>query len=375
MEMVTQPNYEVELFWDLDMDVHRTSKVVTGLVELARQQKILLEPRVGMTFKETGRPKGHIFAWMVAERLSDHQRLNIAIDLHDLSTLFYEEALQACDVYLKKSFYPPDVEKCAGGMGHKVIPFGFNMPCSSTSSKLLVQRWLLRLYSRMFLRSPQEALTHWRSQWGFYRTFLDGPTLKDFEQTPDVPVQPKVVFQTRVWSEKEVGPDNHVIVNSLRVDVIRRLRAELGDQFVGGLVPTEYARAHYPDVLASAPARRRVFIRWSKRNLVGVYVRGLNYSYGFRFAEHLAASQCVVAHPDGFRNLAPVQPQEGVHYLPFNTPEECAKQCKRLLDDAKLAQTIRQANYQYYRQHVAPAAHLWNCLERAFSHQEETGGG
>ncbi|MCL6474546.1 MAG: hypothetical protein K6U75_05785 [Firmicutes bacterium] len=362
--MATQPKYRVELFWDLDMDVHRTSKIVTGLVELARQQKILLEPRVGMTCKETGRPQGHIFAWMVAERLSDHQRLNIAIDLHDLSTLFYEEALRECDVYLKKSFYPPDVEKCAGDMGRKVIPFGFNMPCSSTSSKLLVQHWLLRLYSRMFLRSPQEALTHWRRKWGLYRTFLDGPTLKDFEQTPDVPVEPKVVFQTRVWSEKEVGPDNHLAVNSLRVEVMRRLRAELGDQFVGGLVPTAYAREHYPDVLSSAPARRQKFIRWSKRYLVGVYVRGLNYSYGFRFAEHLAASQCVVAHPEGFRNPAPVQPQEGVHYLPFATPEECVKQCKRVLDDTELAQAMRNANYQYYQQQVAPAAHLWNCLER-----------
>jgi hypothetical protein len=95
-----------------------------------------------------------------------------------------------------------------------------------------------------------------------------------------------------------------------------------------------------PDVLASNTARRQLFIRWSKRNLVGVYVRGLNYSYGFRFAEHLAASQCVVAHSDGFRNVARVPPQEGVHYIPFTTPEECVAQCRRLLSDPSLAVCI-----------------------------------
>jgi len=66
-----------------------------------------------------------------------------------------------------------------------------------------------------------------------------------------------------------------------------------------------------PDVLASNTARRQLFIRWSKRNLVGVYVRGLNDSYGFRFAEHVAASQCVVAHSDGLRLGRMRRPERG----------------------------------------------------------------
>ena len=370
--MTIQPKFRVVLFWDLDMDVFLTSKIVTGAVELAKRGAIALETRIGVTREETKRPEGCAFVWLKVDRLLDHRQLNIALDLHDLSTLFYEQALHECDVYLKKSFYPPDTRRFGGERADKIIPFGFNFACSTGSSKRAVNGWLMRLYSRMALRSPRQAVLHMRRKLPEYRTFLDGPTMRDFEQSPDVPVKQRVVFQTRVWSKEEVGPDDHEVVNSLRVGIIRELQRALGDQFIGGLVPTEYARQHYPDVLASNPARRQHFIRWSKRNLVGVYVRGLNYSYGFRFAEHLAASQCVVAHPDGFRNPAPVPPQEGVHYLPFTTQEECVARCRQLFDDSDLAARMREANWRYYRQEVEPARHVWNCLERAFAHADDS---
>lgn len=364
------PAYRVTFFWDLDMDVYRTSKIVTGLVALHGRGTVLLEPRIGLSIGETGRPAGSVFAWLEVERVRDGRSLKIAIDLHDLSTLFYYEALEGCDIYLKKSCYPPDVQKFASEHRHKVLPFGFNMPCTTDASKRVVWGWLLRLYTRTALRAPGEAIAHFRRHFGHYRIWLDGPTQRDFEQSPQVPLRDGVVFQTRVWSQEEAGPDCHQYVNEQRLSLIRTLRAGLGERFVGGLVPTEYARQHYPDVLSTVSARRQHFIRWSKRYLVGIYVRGLNYSYGFRFAEHLAASQCIVAHPDGFRNHPPVPPQEGVHYLPFTTSEECLQQCRRLLEDSALAARMRQANWEYYRREVEPAQHVWNCLERAFAHAD-----
>lgn len=368
---MSQPKYQVTLFWDMEMDVHRTSKIVTGLVGLARQGDIILQPRVGLSASETGRPPGGVFAWLEVLRIQDKRLLKVAMDLHDLSTLFRQEALEQCDVYLKKSFYPPDVETHAGRHSEKVIPFGFNIPCATSASKRVVWGWLLRLYSRMALRAPQEAVAHFRRHLGHLRTWLDGPTLQDFEQLPNVPSRQGVVFQTRVWSTEDVGPDDHEAVNEQRTAIIRVLRQGLGDLFIGGLVPTEYAKQHYPDLLSLAPARRQLFIRRSKQYLIGIYVRGLNYSYGFRFAEHLAASQCVVAHPDGFRNPAPVPPQEGVHYLSFTTPEECLQQCRRLLRDGGLAKRMRRANWEYYRHEVEPVRHVWNCLERAFAYADQ----
>lgn len=364
------PKYEVTLFWDLDMDVALTSKVVTGLVALSQQRKIRLRTSVGFCREETGRPPGGVMVWLEARRLPFGKPLRVTIDLHDLSFQFYHEALDCCDVYLKKSYYPPDIEKLPPSYRDKVIPFGFNFWCASNAGKWLVCRWLFQLYTPRMLAAPRKYVNHFRRRLGEYRVFLDGPVMKDYEQSPATPLEPRVVFQTRVWTPEEVGPDDHNMVNGQRVGIIRALKEGLGEQFIGGLVPTEFARQHYANLLATAPARRQLFIRWSKRNLIGVYVRGLNYSYGFRFAEHLAASQCIVAHPDGFRNPAPVPPQEAIHYLPFTTPEECLQQCRRLLSDGELAARMRHANWEYYRCEVEPAQHVWNCLERAFAHAD-----
>jgi hypothetical protein len=150
--------YHVKLFWDLDMDTYHASKVVTGLVELSRRKAIVLDWRVAFSKAETQRPDGESLVWLEVEKVSDGKKLKVAIDLHDMSTLFYERALQACDVYLKRSFYPPDIEKYAATEGYKVIPFGFNFACSSPASKRLVRGWLLRLYLPMFFHSPREAM-------------------------------------------------------------------------------------------------------------------------------------------------------------------------------------------------------------------------
>lgn len=371
---MTHHRYRVRLYWDLDIDVYRTSKIVTRLCTLHTRGLVRFEPRIGIDREETGRPGGEVFARCEVESVGDRKSILIAFDLHDLSTQFYEEALQVADIYFKKSYYPPDIVDHAPNYTHKILPYGFNMPCASNLSKRVAIGWLMRLYARMALRAPRTTLERWRRSWGTYRVFIDGPILRDFEQSSSVPKEPRVVFQTHVWSPEEVGPDNHEIVNQLRVDTIRRLRTELGERFVGGLVPTALAREKYPDILAVAPKRRSQFIRWSKRFLVGVYVRGLNYSYGFRFAEHLAASQCVVAHPDGFRNPSPVPVREGVHYLPFQTPDESVTQCRRLLADRDLAQQMRRANEAYYLAEIEPAAHMLRGLERAFEHIRHSRG-
>ncbi len=363
---MAQPEYEVTLYWDLDMEVALTSKVVTGLVELARRGRIRLRPSVALTRDENRRPAGHVMVWLEAKKLADGCVKKVAMDLHDLSFQFYNEALEECDVYFKKSYYPPDIELHASAQGDKVRPFGFNFWCATDWSKAVVMRWLMRLYTRLALRSPSDALTRFRRELGYYRVFMDGPTLRDFEQDPNKPLLRKVIFQTRVWRPEEVGSDSCEAVNTLRVETIRALKRHFGNAFVGGLVPTALARAEYADVLADKPSRRQKFVRWSKRMLVGIYVRGLNYSYGFRFAEHLAASQCVVAHPDGFRNPPPEPAQEGVHYLAFTTPEECVVQCQKLLEDEALARRMREANWDYYQREIAPSQHVLNCLRRAF---------
>ena len=54
----------------------------------------------------------------------------------------------------------------------------------------------------------------------------------------------------------------------------------------------------------------------------------------------------------------------GRHYLEFRSHDECVAHCEWLLSNPAAACEMRRHNFAYYRQWVAPAEHLLDCLER-----------
>jgi hypothetical protein len=102
-----------------------------------------------------------------------------------------------------------------------------------------------------------------------------------------------------------------------------------------------------------------------KRSLIGVATSGLHGSVGWKFAEYLAASRCIVSQP-----LCPERAYgivEGEHYLPFQTADECANACERLLNDAALAQAMRRSNEDYYRNELKPPVMMLKRLRTAIA--------
>jgi hypothetical protein len=61
----------------------------------------------------------------------------------------------------------------------------------------------------------------------------------------------------------------------------------------------------------------------------------------------------------------PLKP--GINYLPFDTVDECVERCAQLLDNPEQAQEMRRRNWEYYTNEIAPARHMLNLIETAFS--------
>ncbi len=278
------------------------------------------------------------------------------VDLSDHSDRFALPMLRWADVYLKRSLYRPDAEHLEPDLRAKLAPFGLNYACRSGGN-------LWRLARTFGPRFVAAGLRGYRA----VRGHLALPTVAAFEQEPDAAVEPTVMFQTRIWEAHEFPPgsDEADRVNEERVALVRALRAELGDRFRGGLVPTPLALARYPNEVTRFPSRRTEYVRASKRNLISIYTRGLFHSTAFKLPEALAAAQCVVAEPP--RNELPVPLEAGTHYLPFGTAAECVKACRELLADPARATAMRRANCAYYRAEVEPARHMANVLDALFA--------
>jgi hypothetical protein len=362
-------DYRVQIFIDPCQELSFLSKVYTGLCGLERQGRASVtfvrdrarasNPEVAV-LEVTATSKGHLC-----------RQAQVAVDVHDRSDKHDRDLLAGCDVYLKRSYYPPHLSSLPPPLRQKVAPFGLNYPVRDYSVTRRVL-WALGLrYAGRLLGSALVARDRFREEFGGLKSFLTSPSAGEFELAPEEPLQPVVLFQTRVWEPGESRSDNLVEVNEGRATLVRLLRRAFGDRFWGGLVPTPYALRHYPDAICDKPSKRKHYIAMSKQALVGVYTRGLCHSIAFKLPEYLAASKAIVA--DGFRNELPAPLQEGTHYLGFREPAECVEQCARLLKSPGLTAAMRQANHRYYRQEVEPTAHLRKCLDLARDRDREPG--
>ena len=349
MAIISVP--EVILFANARQNHLHTSFVHAGLDILARGKRIKLITSSGES-SDAGLLRDSLTVCLMVKHEGSAPTL-VAIDLHDQSREFAPDALARCDLYLKRSFDRAEVARLDPALAAKVIPFGLNYPCSSFETTL---RWLGPSGRKMFARRS-DWLKHMRRQ-------VVMPPVRRYEQSPDAKVEPTLIFQPRLWEEHE-APGEADSINRQRVELLRALRSAFGGRLVGGLVRTRLAIEQHPDDLTNQPTRHSQYIAISKRNLIGIYTRGLWGSAAFKLSEYLAASQCIVAEPLTTELPVPLAP--GTHYLPFTTPAECIDACHRLLRDPALAGQMRQANHQYYVEHVEPSARMARVIQLAIS--------
>jgi len=335
--------FEVVARLDHATSLQETSKLFEGLYRLDRQRRVRVRIRSELGQKSYPR----VVRLSVSRGGSSRE---IAIDLADQRSLVHMPDLEAVDVYYKRSFSPENLAHLQHELSSKIRPFGLNNPTSS-----LAPVWPLLSARRASGVSLRQLATD-------ARQLLALPSPSAFECEPGVAAQPTVLFQTRVW--EPAGDPLTTAINEERVMLVAELRKAFGARFVGGIIPSDYARKHFPEALTTLECSMRAYARLLRGPLVAIYCRGLHDSVGFKMAEYLAASRAIVGNRP--TAVLPRPLEEGTHYLGFGTPEECVAQCTRLLEDAELAQTMRRSNWDYYLDQVEPSALLINRIEEAF---------
>ncbi|HEY3897978.1 MAG TPA: hypothetical protein VGM54_05150 [Chthoniobacter sp.] len=323
----------------------------TGLLELEQAGEIEL------SWDAASRVEDYAIVTEV-ERLADGRSLRLCFDIHDRSYLFSEDELRASDVYFKRSHHPPDVEKLAPEFRQKVTPFGpIFGPGNRRAMLPLLAGWL-----RYGLKKPKGA----KATLTRLINYLRLPQTRDFERSPEQDLPKRVILQTRLWTEAEVtGAPFAPEINEERVGVVRALREALGDRFIGGALPTPFARKAFPDVVCEWDTRRSAYLETLQTCGIGIYTKGLHYATAWKLGEYSAASMAVVA--SGLRDTF-VEPFTAPrNFLEFNTPAECAEKCLHLLARWEEARAMSRANHEYYVQHLRPGKQMRRWIDQAFT--------
>lgn len=201
-----------------------------------------------------------------------------------------------------------------------------------------------------------------RLSWRHPRRTLSFRSRTAFEIDPLTPAEPKVLFLTRLWETTSAhGRDEETMsrINEMRAGTVRALKREFGQLFIGGLVNNQTARSQYPGLVAESTTKT-AYLRALKRCAIAVTTTGLHQSTGFKLAEYLAASRCIVTEP--LLNALPEPLQNGRHIIEFESPDECVEACASIMDDVAFVGDMREANFEYYIRNARPASAVSRCL-------------
>jgi hypothetical protein len=335
-------------------NLYALSKLHAGLCLLAAGGEIDLRfaspPEDRRFFCEEGLVALSIRAKSGEERLA-------AFDVYDRADVFGRELLERCDLYFKRSYHAAGIAGLPVGLESKIVPFGMNYACHTSGRYWRAIAGPVFGHLRRVVSGGPAAVKDALLQ------VLMIPRYELFEREPSVALRPEIVFQTRVWTQADCSTEPIGPFNESRVALVRALRKNFPKHFRGGVIPTKLARERYPDALTAEPTRPAGYLAASRESLIGISTRGLHHSTPFKLPEYLAGSKCIVSEP--LRNVLPDVLEDGREVLWFHGVDECLARCEELLRWPERSREMRHNTWKYYREHVAPKAHVRKCLEQA----------
>ncbi|GEM_PF-4153248 len=327
-----------------DCDLVHTASVFTGLIELAHAGEI------DLCFKTNSGTREQNIARLFTVWL-EIDGSGVCIDLHDRSNYVCGERLIAAKTYYKANYHivPSQMVHIPAPLRPRIQPFGAYFPARPTRDRAVITRQIGHVLAETRIANDDRL---WRVYSALFKRrarYTERLTLPDYEQT--YPIEPVIFFNPGCWVEKNLTARQ---VNHLRAQLIRALRKEFGDRFVGGFVPSAAAQAHYPDLQFDRTLTHAEYIHMGASARVAIYTNGTHGCISWKLGEYLAAGACIVG--EKLNNELPAS--LGDAFAGFKTADECLAHCHRLMRDDSAMMHARESARAYYREFVQPMARM-----------------
>ena len=259
--------------------------------------------------------------------------------------------LENCDFYFKRSFSAEKNRELIKGYEGKMYPLGLYFRVTHPRSPINEPLWKALLKPLLGKASARYFVP---------KVFLGIPE-------PEGERKPRILFLTQLWNDQEPGfseEENRerTYINQMRIDIIRALRERYGDAFVGGLNDSALSRTWAPDLIMPAEyTERKRYLKLVHSCDICIGSMGLFESIGEKTGEYVAAAKAIVNERLHYTVTGDFA--EGIHYLSFETVEQCLDAVQKLVEDSQLRLAMKQANVEYYRNYLRPDMLVKNTLE------------
>lgn len=262
--------------------------------------------------------------------------------------------LPKCDFYFKRSFSKKINAERYAEYESKIFPLGLNFFVTCKKNPYNFKYKSFKEKIRLILKN----------------LFTFDGLYVEKRYTDYVGHQNGVIFMTRLWEpnskDKKIN-DHRNKINNERIELIRALKNEFGQDFFGGIERSKLAEELAPDLILSKRwTQKKNYLLLMKRARIGIATTGLHNSIGWKFCEYLAAGLAIVSEklnyevPGGFC--------EGIYgnYLEYSSVEECVEKVSLLMnnDNIGLCNDMMKRNKKYYEEYVSPKFCVENTLKK-----------
>lgn len=366
--------YIIEIY--TPQELNHSSYIQTGLFELEAEgwlkTKVVLSlsKRNGLlkiTDKqviETSHPHPKTsFYKLIDTQTGNH--IQFATDLYDASFSFSKFALEHCNYIFKRNFESASISQLPIEYQNNIRPFGLSFVSLSShrkgSFKFMIglfvtnMRIALKLDRRIFTRLYNcfiEQNDHWKS-------IQNARNINQFESLKNTPSSNNILFQTRCFPHED-----HLDVLQIhqqRALIIRKLRAEFNNQFIGGMIPSPVALRNYSDVISDLPSDPDSYLTTVKNTKYVVYTRGLANSPAWKLAEYLSQGKVIIAEKLTAELPVPLTHRKEVLF--FNNEDEIPSLIREAMNNEELSKQLSQNARAYFEQYVHPKQNMKRILQ------------
>lgn len=317
------------------------SQVLLGLLLLDRSKLIDLHIHVDRAMVVQG---CHVYAII-------NKRKQIFFDTDDSSNINTAE-LEKCDLYVKRMLLKTDSQK-----NGKLTPLGLNYIMDTNSPSFLVA--LIKAGKVKLVKREAPLFFNWMS-WFTGRDYAMAPVpYKSFYHPPRVREKPVINFYTRLFK-----PGKNTELNEERISIIRLLKSEFKDHFMGGLRNDARTRDLAPDLAVPLDVTKRAnYLKSLKHSDIGISNVGLQGSIGCKVAEYCMSSMAIVQN-DIDKFVIPGSFERGENYQVYDSVEDILVICEELISKPGKLLNMKLENFKYSQYYLQPDKFLWEIILR-----------
>lgn len=187
-----------------------------------------------------------------------------------------------------------------------------------------------------------------------------------------------IIFMARLWDTNQIVLNSNLSrevydyrlymleertrINKSRIAIMRKLKAEYGANFIGGIYHDSFSEIQCPDLIAPPRlTRKKAYLDQMKKADICIGTMGLHRSIGWKNGEYIAAARAIVA--ERFEYIVPGNFDDGKHYIPFDTVDECCEAVADLYEDPVAVYEMKKANEEYYKNYLKVDRQLLNAFK------------